>query len=106
VSQLSAFGLTLAIEIPWYMGGLVTLVGLRWWSALGLTVAVNACTHPVLWWVLEPHPPLLHAMLAEAVVILVEGALLAVTVRRDFAVLLLLSFGANVSSLLIGLLLS
>lgn len=106
MSQLSAFGLTLAVELPWYVSGLVAIVGLRWWSALGLAVAVNVCTHPVLWWVLAPQPTLLHTMLAEAAVILAEGALLAVAVRRDVGVLVLLSVGANVSSLLVGLLLS
>jgi hypothetical protein len=45
-------------------------------------------------------------LLAEAVVVVAEAALLAVAVRRDLAVLALLSVGANASSLLIGLLLS
>jgi hypothetical protein len=92
--------------LPWYVGGLVVVVGLRLWSALGLAVAVNMCTHPVLWWVLAPQPALLHTLVAEAVAVVVEWALLAVAVRRDLAVLGLLSFGANVSSLLIGLLVS
>lgn len=106
MSQLSAFAVTVAVELPWYLGGLVALVGVRWWWALWLAVALNMCTHPVLWWVLTPQPSLPHLVLAETVVIVAEWALLVVAVRRDLAVLLLLSFGANASSLLIGLLLS
>jgi hypothetical protein len=106
VSQLVAFGLTLAVELPWYVGGLVALVGLRLWSALVLAVTVNVCTHPVLWWVLAPHPTLAHTLLAEVAVIVAEAALLAAAIRREFAVLGLLSLGANTSSLLIGLLFS
>ncbi len=106
MSQLAAFGLTLAVELPWYVGGLVALVGLRVWSALVLAVAVNACTHPVLWWVLGPHPAPAHTLLAEVAVIVAEAALLAAAVRREFAVLAILSLGANTSSLLIGLLLN
>lgn len=106
VSQLAAFGLTLAVELPWYIGGLAALVGVRWWSALALGVMVNACTHPLLWWTLAPHPSLLQTLPAEAAVILAETALLAVAIRRDFAVLALLSASANASALLTGLLLS
>ncbi len=106
MSQLAAFGLTLAVELPWYVTGLVLLVGVRWRTALGLGLLVNACTHPLLWWVLAPRPTLARTLLAEAVVVVAEAALLAVAVRRDLAVLALLSVGANASSLLIGLLLS
>jgi len=106
VTQLAAFGLTLAVELPWYVGGLVALVRVRWWTALGLGVVVNAVTHPVLWWVLAPAPTLLQTAFAEAVVVLAEAALLAVALRRDLVVLGLLSLGANASSVLVGLLLS
>lgn len=104
MSQLAAFALTLVIELPWYVTGLVCLVGVRWWAGLLLGIGVNACTHPLLWWVLAPHPTLPHTLLAEIVVVAAEAALLAVAVRRDLAVLALLSVGANASSLLIGML--
>lgn len=103
---MAAFGLTLAVELPWYLAGLVALVRVRWWLALGLGVAVNALTHPLLWWVLAPAPTLLQIALAEVVVVLAEAALLAVALRRDVVVLGLLSLGANASSVLVGLLLS
>ncbi len=106
MTQLAAFGLTLAVELPWYVAGLVGVVGVRWRLALGLGVAVNVITHPLLWWVLAPAPTLLQTALAEAVVVLAEAALLAVAVRRDLVVLGLLSLAANASSLLVGLLLS
>jgi hypothetical protein len=103
---LAAFGLTLAVELPWYVAGLVAVIGVRWWSALGLGIGVNACTHPLLWWVLAPHPNLLWSLLAEIAVVLAEAVLLGIAVRRDLAVLGLLSLAANASSLLIALLLS
>jgi hypothetical protein len=106
VSQLAAFGVTLAVEVPWYVAGLVGIVGVRWWAALGLAVAVNACTHPLMWYVLAPDPTLLRTGLAEAAVVVAEAALLAVAIRRDFTVLALLSVAANASSVLTGLLLS
>jgi hypothetical protein len=106
VSQLAAFALTLAVELPWYVTGLVFLVSVRWWVALALGIGVNACTHPLLWWVLAPNPTLPHTLLAEIVVVVAEAALLAVAVRRDLALLALLSVGANASSLLVGMLLT
>jgi hypothetical protein len=106
VSQLAAFPLTLVAELPWYVVGLVLLVGVPWWIALLLGVAVNASTHPLLWWVLAPHPTLAQTLLTEIVVVVAEATLLAAAVRRDLAVLVLLSLGANASSLFIGMLLS
>jgi hypothetical protein len=106
VSQQAAFALTLVIELPWYVTGLVCLVGARWWAGIVLGIGINACTHPLLWWALAPHPTLPRTLLAEIVVVVAELALLAVAVRRDLAVLALISVGANASSLLIGMLLS
>jgi hypothetical protein len=106
VSQLAAFGLTLAVELPWYGGGLVVLhlTRLRW--ALGLGVLVNAVSHPLLWWALAPHPSLARLAGAEVGVWLLEALLLWAAVRRDLGPLLVLSLAANASSLLIGLVLS
>jgi hypothetical protein len=106
VSQLAAFGLTLAVELPWYAAGLVALrlVRLRW--ALVLGVLVNAVSHPLLWWWLAPHPSFTRLAVAEAGVWLLEALLLFAAIRREPALLLVLSLAANASSLLIGLLLS
>jgi hypothetical protein len=109
VSQLAAFGLTLAVELPWYGAGLLALRLVkpgRWWWALVLGVAVNAISHPLLWWSLAPHPSLGRLAVAEAGVWLLEALLLWTAIRRDVALLLVLSLAANASSLLIGLLLS
>jgi hypothetical protein len=109
VSQLAAFGLTLAVELPWYGAGLVGLrlvKPARWWWALVLGIAVNAISHPLLWWSLAPHPSLGRLAVAEAGVWLLEALLLGAAIRRDLALLLVLSLAANASSLLIGLLLS
>jgi hypothetical protein len=106
VSQLAAFGLTLAVELPWYVGVLVTVVHVRWWAAFALGFLVNACTHPLLWYTLARHPTLPQTLLAEAVVVVAGAALLAAAIRRDVAVLALLSLAANASSLLSGLLLN
>jgi hypothetical protein len=106
VSQLAAFGLTVAVEVPWYGAGLVALrlVRLRW--ALVLGVLVNAVSHPLLWWWLAPHPSFIRLAGAEAGVWLLEALLLFAAIRRELALLLVLSLAANASSLLIGLLLS
>lgn len=106
MSQLTAFAVTIAVESLWYVGGLVGIVGLRWWSALMLAFGVNAVTHPVAWWVLSSHPTMLPLVLTEVAVTLAEAAVLAVAVRRDLATLALLSVGANASSLLTGLILN
>jgi len=106
VSQLTAFVVTVAVESLWYVGGLVGIVGLRWWSALLLAMGVNAVTHPVAWWVLAPDPSLPALALTELAVTLAEAVVLAVAVRRELGTLALLSVGANASSLLTGLLLN
>lgn len=106
MSQLTAFALTVAAELLWYVGGLVAIVGLRWWSAMMLAIGVNAVSHPLAWWLLAPHPALVPLLLTEVAVTLTEAAALAVAVRRDLAALALLSVGANASSLLTGLILN
>ncbi len=70
MSQLAAFGLTVAVESLLYVGGLVAVVGLRWYRALALAVGVNICTHRLLWWVLGPKPTLTATLWCEAVVVL------------------------------------
>lgn len=106
MSQLTAFVVTVAVESLWYVGGLVGIVGLRWWWALLLAIGVNAVTHPVAWWVLAPDPTLPALALTELAVTLAEAVVLAVAVRRELVTLALLSVGANASSLLTGLLLN
>lgn len=106
MSPLTAFGITVAVEMLWYVGGLTGIVGLRWYSALALAIVVNVVTHPLAWWLLSPDPTLLQLLLIEVGVTLAEAAMLAVAVRRELATLALLSLGANASSLLTGLILN
>jgi len=100
---LAAFGLTLAVELPVYATGLAALRLLPWRRALVAGLAVNVATHPVLWWFLSGHPH--RWVAAELVVCLAEALMLFAAVRRDPAVLVLLSVAANATSLLAGLLL-
>jgi hypothetical protein len=100
---LAAFGLTVAIELPVYVTGLVALRLLPWHRALAAGLAVNVATHPLLWWTLSERPRWWTG--AEAVVCLVEALLLLAAVRRDPVVLLALSIAANAASLAVGLLL-
>src|SRR5512144_1556003 len=104
MSQLAAFGATLAAELPWYVAGLVTLRLARWWVALLAGVGVNLLTHPVLWWALAPSPTLPRLAAAELGVWVAETALLFAVVRRQPALLAVLCAGANATSVVIGLL--
>jgi hypothetical protein len=106
VSQLAAFVLTLAVELPWYVAGLVALRLAGWRRAVGLGVLVNALSHPVLWCFLAPHPTLPHTAVAEGAVCAFEALLLFAAIRREPALLALLSVAANGCSVLIGLLVS
>jgi hypothetical protein len=74
---LLAFVWTNALELPIY-----TLVlqrrFRRWWSVVALTLALNAVTHPALWFVAPQFQPFwLYALVAEAAVITVEAAMVA-----------------------------
>jgi hypothetical protein len=109
---LLAFGLTLAVEIPLY--ALALSFGWRAPArrAVLAALAVNLCTHPLLWWTLAPltgrpeYPAML--LLAELAVCLAEALLLAVGVpsarpRRPDPLLLALSIAVNGTSVLAGL---
>ena len=104
--QLVAFGLTIAVELPWYALGLAALRLASLGRAALLAVGVNAVTHPILWWLLAPRPTPTHLVLAELAVCLAEAAMLWILVRREPALLVVLSVGANATSVLIGLLLT
>jgi hypothetical protein len=103
--MIPALLLTLAVEVPLYV---LALAGLRlasWRRAVLLGGAVNLLTHPVLWWFLAPRPDAVRFWGAEAAVVVVEAAVLFLACRRDPAVLLVTSLGANAVSVLMGLLL-
>ena len=104
--QLVALGLTIAVELPWYVLGLAGLRLASAWRAALLGTAVNLVTHPVLWWLLSPRPTPTRLTVTELAVCVVEASLLFIWVRREPALLVLLSVGANATSVLIGLLLT
>jgi hypothetical protein len=106
VPQLAALGLTVAIELPWYVLGLVGLRLTGAWRAALLGVGVNLVTHPALWWLLAPRPALALFAVAELAVCAVEALLLWCWLRRDLALLAVLSVGANATSVLVGLVLT
>lgn len=78
----AAYALTLAVELPVLIGAM-WLLGwfelLRWPLALLVSWLVNL-THPVLWWLLDDSG-LEQILLAEVIVVVVEGAALFLLVR-------------------------
>lgn len=115
MSWLEAFVLTLALEQPVY------LLFLRkrfesWWAPSAFTVFVNLLTHPLLWFCLKQADPdvldLKTVLVAEAVVVFVEGLALWLILRRRMktrpaaGLALAASLAANATSFLGGLAIS
>ena len=82
-------------------------------TGLGLALAVNLITHPLLWWWSLDFDGPQQLIMAEAAVALVEGLVIFAVVRRrrgtDSLVnrlgwSMMIAFGVNALSLLIGLL--
>lgn len=114
-----AFALTCAIELPAYLGAFASLGwcrprgALTWRSALGLALAVNLISHPLLWTLslgLDRTAPL---VMAEMGVALLEGLLIFTVVQRRrvgegkagrLGWSMLCAVGVNTLSLLVGLL--
>jgi hypothetical protein len=103
--MIPALLLTLAVEVPLYVLALRALRLATTRRAALLGVMVNLLTHPVLWWFLAPRPSTGRFWAAEAAVVVAEAAMLWLACRRDPALLLMTSLGANAASVLIGLLL-
>ena len=119
-----AFALTCVIELPVY---LLAFAALGWArarpspnrpltirTALGLALAVNCITHPVLWAVSLRQPQPGRLMIAELGVALVEGLLIFLVVLRRrgretpssrLNWSLMSALGVNTLSLLVGLVL-
>jgi hypothetical protein len=112
---LLALGLTLAVEVPVYAVALSLGWRMPVRRAIMAALAVNAATHPLLWWSLMPltghesYPMVL--LFAELTVCLTEALLLAALIpgmrlRRPDPLLLALSIAANGASVLAGLICS
>jgi hypothetical protein len=111
-AYVEAFALTLAVEVPLYLLGLVRVLKLPPARAAALAVGVNVATHPLVWWSLALLPggvPVPLFLAVEAAVCLVEGLLLVwwtgCRSGTDVALLIAVAAGANAASTLAGLLL-
>jgi hypothetical protein len=116
---LPAFVLTFAIELPAYLFGWASLgwlrrragAPLRPGPAIGLVLLLNLVTHPLLWLAAGAAPGLV--VIFELIVVAVEGAIVAVLMRRRLrprrgsraapAWAWLVALGANAISVLAGL---
>lgn len=98
-----ALALTVAVEVPLYVSGLLALRLARPLRALVVAVGVNVLTHPVLWLALVGDATPGRVLAAEVCVCIVEGAVLRMVVGRDGGLTLLLAVGANAGSFAVGL---
>ena len=101
----AAFAVTLLVEVPVYLAALTLVAGIRVRTAVGLSVAVNAVSHPLLWFLLVPGlgaPGATAVLVAEAIVLVGEAMALMVVLRRHLVVLVVTAVVANGLSLLIG----
>ena len=97
---LFAFVWTLAIELPIYVVMLGRHVK-RWQSIVVLAFAVNAFTHPLLWFVYPRFTPRwLYISIGELAVFAIEAAILYAIVRRRSAIAA--AFVANAASYALG----
>lgn len=99
----AALALTIAVEAPLYVAGLLALRLAGPLRALLVAVGVNLVTHPLLWLALVQAATPARVLAAEAGVCLVEAAVIRVVVGRDTALALLLAVGANAASFAVGL---
>lgn len=106
MTALAALGLTVAVEAPLYVLGLLALRLARPLRAVLLGVGVNLLTHPILWYTLAPDPTATRLLVAEVVVCLLEAAVLWLVVRSEGVLLVVLAIGANAASFGVGLLIS
>jgi hypothetical protein len=111
MTELQALLLSIAIEAP--IAGLVAWragwPGRGPWHVAIASAVATAATHPQLWaaalWAYRRYPPLPALLLLEAMVILVEGGLIAWMARLRIRQAMLVSLIANAGSMLVGLLL-
>jgi hypothetical protein len=102
-----ALALTLAIETPIVAATLRRWYGVRPLRGIGVGMAANALTHPIVWfvlpgWLLPTLGYLGYLLVAEAFAWLAEAALYWLATRRDAPAMLLLSLLANLASFVVG----
>jgi hypothetical protein len=103
---LVAFVWTLALELPIYTAWLRGAIR-SGWALCGLVLAINAVTHPLLWFVMPRLSPYaLYLAVGESGVVIVEALLIAVALRgrpRALPIALAASLTANAFSTAVGL---
>lgn len=98
----AAFAWTIALEQPIYTLALRRYVR-RWWTPCAIALAVNAITHPLLWFAFPRFEPYWQYVLAgELCVIAVEAAIAWLVIRR-VGPAIAASVVANAMSTLVGL---
>jgi hypothetical protein len=108
VSYPPALALTVAVEVPVYVAAVTSASAARFRRTAAAAVMVNLVTHPLLWWFLSrvpAHGYWVWFAVAEGVVCLVEGALLAWWLRLRGPVPYAASVAANAASVIAGMLL-
>ncbi len=97
--------LTWLVEVPFWTVALTALRTAGRRTALAVGFGTSLVTHPVLTLALPDDVTWLWIGTAELTVVLVEAVLAWIVVRRDAALVALVSLGANASSYGVGLLL-
>ena len=99
-----AFIVTLLVEVPVYIAALTLVTGIRVRPAVAMSVAVNAVSHPLLWFVIVPAlgAGLSAVLAAEALVLAGEAIALMAVLRRDRLVLAAAALVANGLSFAVG----
>jgi hypothetical protein len=106
MSYGAALALTVAVDVPLYVAGLLALRLAAPARALLVALGVNLLTHPVLWLVLADGASPTGVLIAEACVCVVEALVIRAVVGRGAPLALLLAIGANAASFAVGLVVS
>jgi len=110
VTWITAFVVTLGVEVPLFVVTLRAFCGVRVPSAVALAVAVNAVSHPLLWFVLLPPlatmtTPVASVLIGEVLVWMFEAGCCVALARRHRTAAIATALLANGASFLVGLLL-
>lgn len=111
MSQLDALLLSLAVEVPLVIGGLIVLTDrdeTPRWRIIAIALAATLLTHPLAWAASRTPMPGLslweRAALIELSVVFAEGLLFALAIRVGASAAMLISLLANAASFGVGLL--
>jgi hypothetical protein len=109
MTEIEALALSIAIEAPiaWLLAWRAGWP--RPWQVAAASAVATAVTHPQLWaaalWAYARFEPLPALLALEAIVVLIEGGLIAWIARLTIRQAMMVSFLANAGSMLFGLLL-